>query len=132
MLNHIPTPIIHHYREVNPGKYSGVKHYELEKVSNGKKIFSDQINVSKDRKYANSTPDYWLKIRENGRWSNPITGLFKSGINLVYYGDSQKKQNLILAIFKKNASNVIICYFRNYYTNDISHIIDLTVSKINY
>ncbi|MDT0649753.1 MULTISPECIES: hypothetical protein [Autumnicola] len=123
-----PTPIIHSYKEINPGKYRSVKHYELAEVINGTSLLSETINVQKDRNYAKSMPDYWLKIRQGKKWSRPITGLFKTTVPGIYIGDSQKKKNLILAQFTENKSCITLYYFKNYYTRDLNKLIEQTVS----
>lgn len=117
MATQIPQPIIHSYKEINPGKFKGVRHYELDQVNNGTPVFTDTINVSKDRKFARSNPDYWVKIREGKKWKNPaLTGLFKTDFPCIFHGDSQKKTNLIIVIFTKGASEVKMYFFKDYYT----------------
>ncbi len=129
MATQPPQPIIHSYTEINPGKYAEVKHYELKEVTNGNPILSNLINVSKDRKFARSNPDYWLKIKEGKKWKTPaLTGLFKTEFPYIYKGDSEKKNNLILAIFAKDASQVIIYYFKDFYTRDLKALIGSTIS----
>ena len=124
----IPTPTVHSYTEINPGKYAEVKHYELKEVTNGNKVLSTLINVSKNRKFARSNPDYWLKIREGKKWINPaLTGLFKTNFPFIYKGDSQHRKNLIIAKFTKDASQVNIYYFKDYYTRDLKTLITATV-----
>ncbi len=125
----IPTPTVHSYTEINPGKYAEVKHYELKEVTNGNPILSNLINVSKDRKFARSNPEYWLKIKEGKKWKTPaLTGLFKTDFPYIFKGDSQYKKNLIIAIFTKDASQVNIYYFKDYYTHDLRRLIGATVS----
>jgi len=123
-----PTPTVHSYTEINHGKFSEVKHYELKEVTNGNQVLSNLINVSKDRNFARSNPDYWLKIREGKKWINPaLTGLFKTNFPFIYKGDSQHKKNLIIAKFTKDASQVNIYYFKDYYTRDLKTLITATV-----
>jgi hypothetical protein len=64
MATHIPNPVIHLFKEVNEGKYKSVRHYDLVSVRNGKTQLSEKVNLSKDRKFAQSMPDYWLKKKE--------------------------------------------------------------------
>ena len=91
-----PKPIIHVFKEFNEGKFKGVKHYELITVYNGSTQLSDKINVSKNREFAKSNPDYWIKTKEGNRWSKTnLTGLFKTTINYSYHGDSDFKKNLL-------------------------------------
>ncbi|CAM4091972.1 hypothetical protein [Gillisia limnaea] len=124
----IPTPTVHSYIEINHGKFAEVKHYELKEVTNGNPILSNLINVSKNRNFARSNPDYWLKIREGKKWINPaLTGLFKTSTPLIYYGDHNDKKNLIIVRFSANAEEVIIYYFKDYYTRDLKPLIGATV-----
>ncbi len=124
MATQPPQPIIHSYTEINPGKFAEVKHYELKEVTNGNQILSNLINVSKDRNFAKSNPDYWLKIREGKKWKTPaLTGLFKTDFSFVYKGDSQHKKNLIIVKFSNDASQVSIYYFKDFYTHDLKPLI---------
>ena len=123
----IPTPIIHYFKEVNPGKYRSVKHFQLDQVKNGKSLLTNKINISKDRKFAKSAPDYWLKVREGNKWSKPITGLFKTKKRDVYHGDSQYKKDLIIAQFADQDSKVIVYYYKNFYTGDLHHILNFHI-----
>jgi len=123
MVTNIPQPIIHIYKEVNKGKYKTTKHFELVEVINGKSQLSEMINLSKNRNYALSMPDYWLKIRQGKKWSKNITGLFKTNVKFVYWGDYNFRQNLILFKFSINAETLTIYYFYNYFTNDLSNVL---------
>lgn len=128
MATQIPTPTIHSYTEINPGKYAEVKHYELKEVINGNPVLSNLINVSKDRKFARSNPDYWLKIKEGKKWKTPaLTGLFKTDFPYIYKGDSERKKHLIIAVFAKDASQVNIYHFKEYYPSDLNPVISATV-----
>ena len=62
MATKIPTPVIHIYKEVNNGKYKSVKHFELVTTQNNNPVLPNKINISKDRNFAKSSPQYWLKI----------------------------------------------------------------------
>lgn len=117
-------PIIHVFSEINVGKFKSVKHYELIDVKNGTTQLSNLINISKDRNCAQSMPDYWLKIKNGNKWSNCITGLFKTGIQNIYKGDTQKKKNLIIFKFSDNSETLTAYLFNNYYTRDLSNIIN--------
>ena len=119
----IPTPTVHDFIEINPGKYASVKHYELQEVSNGTSLLADQINISKDRKFAKSCPDYWLKIREGKKWSKPVTGLFKTRQINTFRGDSHFKKHLIILKFSDNESRVKIYYFENFFTKDLDTVL---------
>lgn len=118
-------PVTHVFKEINEGKYKGVKHYELIEVLNGTTQLTELINISKDRNCAQSMPVYWLKIRNGKKWSNCITGLFKTGYNYIYKGDLQKKKHLILFKFSTDAKTLKAYVFENFYTKDISNVLPL-------
>ncbi len=120
MATQTPTPVIHVFKEINEGKYKSVKHYELQEVINGTTLLSNQINISKNRKCALSIPDYWLKIKQGKNWSRCLTGLFKTGVSLIYKGDINHKKHLVLFKFSSNASTQTIHYYKGYYTKDLS------------
>ena len=115
-------PITHVFSEINEGKYKSVKHYELIEVKNGTTQLSEQINISKDRNCAKSMPDYWLKIKNGNKWSKCITGLFKTGLKDIYRGDVDRKKHLVVFRFTDDASVLIIYYYENYYTDDLSNL----------
>lgn len=126
----IPTPTVHHFKEVNPGKYASVKHYQLEQVTNGNSLLSEKINVGKDRKFARSTPDYWLKIKDGNNWSKPITGLFKTSTENLYKGDCNYKKHLLILRFTEDQSRATVYYFRNFYTADLTRVLPLTQQEL--
>ena len=117
------TPIVHHYTEINEGKYKSVKHFELTRTENGTPELSDLINISKDRNCAQSMPEFWLQIREGNKWKKPrLTGLFKTEIEHLYKGDSQKKRNLIIFKFSDTYNHLVVYYFKNYFTKDLREV----------
>lgn len=122
MATKIPKPIIHIYKEVNIGKYKSVKHFELSTTQNGNPILSNKINISKDRSYAKSSPQYWLKIWSGNKWSDWITGLFKTNTRFVYWGDQSNRRNLLLFKFSNDVETVTVFYFQNYFTRDLSQV----------
>ncbi|WP_242133377.1 hypothetical protein [Aestuariivivens marinum] len=115
-------PITHVYKEINVGKYKSVKHYELIEC-NGTQVFSKLINISKNQNCAQSTPIYWLRIREKNKWTNYVTGLFKTCFPSIYKGDTQRKKNLVIFKFSRDESSLIIDFFKGYYTKDLSNIL---------
>ena len=133
MATKIPKPIIHIYKEVNRGKYKTTKHFELAELIDGTSLLSDKLNISKNRKYALSNPDYWLKIWQEKKWSKNITGLFKTNDRFVYWGDHNHRQNLIIFEFSDDASTLTAYYFQNYFTRDLSHVLhfikEYTINK---
>ncbi len=122
MATHKPKPVTHIYKEINKGKYRSVKHFELAEVLNGTSLLSELINISKNRNCAMSMPDFWLKIRQGAKWSNCITGLFKTNKLDFYKGDHNKKQNLLIFKFS-DADTLTVYYFKNYFTNDLSNVL---------
>ncbi len=123
MAAQIPHPVTHIFKEVNKGKYRSVKHFELQEVINGNSLLSEAINISKNRNYALSMPHYWLKIKQGKKWSNCITGLFKTEAKNVYHGDVNKKQHLLLFEFSNDAETVVIHYYQNFFTSNISNLV---------
>ncbi|MBP1840400.1 hypothetical protein J2Z57_003351 [Formosa algae] len=117
-----PQQITHIYKEINEGKYKSVKHYELQKC-NETPVFSTLINISRNQNCAQSMPTFWLKIREGNKWTNYITGLFRTSKRDTYKGDTHRKTNLVIFDFSSNESILTITYFNNYYTNDLRNII---------
>jgi hypothetical protein len=121
----VPKPIIHVFKEFNEGKYKGVKHYELQEVSNGNTLLSNQIHLSLNRKFAKSMPEYWLKIRQGKKWSKCITGVFKTNDETIYFGDVDLKKHLLLFKLSLNARTLKVYYFLDYHTGDLSKVLPL-------
>ena len=115
-------PIIHYFNEINVGKFKSVKHYELKRTENGNTQLSNLINISKNRDFAKSKPDYWLKIKKEKKFSGCLTGLFKTGIKDTFKGDVDSKKHLVVFRFTDDASVLIIYYYENYYTDDLSNL----------
>lgn len=113
------------YNEINIGKYKATKHYELVAIDNPINKLSNLVNISKDRNCAQSMPDYWFKIKQGKKYSNWLTGLFKTNERNVFKGDLDKKKHLILFKFSDNASTLTIKYFENYYTKDLTNLLPL-------
>lgn len=122
----LSAPTIHVYKEINEGKYKGVKHYEIVEVKNGTQKLSDFLNIQKDRGFAKVNPTYWLKVRLFKKWQT-LTGLFYTSICGVFIADKGKnntKEDLIIVQFSNdNDRKLIVYYFKNYYTNDIKKVI---------
>lgn len=121
MATQIPQPVIQIYNEVNIGKFLSTRHYELIET-NFKPVLTDKLNISKDRKCANSRPVYWLKERRENKWSQCLTGLFKTKRCNVYKGDLCKKRHLILFKFSDNRNTLTVFIFCNYYSKDLSEV----------
>jgi hypothetical protein len=120
-----PKPIVHIFKEYNIGKFKTTRHYRLETVLNGINRLTDIINISKDRNCAQSMPEYWVQIRDGNKWKKPrLTGLFKTGVNLIFKGDTQKRTNLVLFKFSDNAETLTIYFYSNFYTKDITTLLN--------
>jgi len=117
------TPIIHVFSEINEGKFKGVKHYNLTQVKNGTTQLHEVINISKNRFFALSNPDYWLKFKDGKKWSKCITGLFKTSKKLIFKGDTDLKTNLLIFKFSDNAKTLTIYFYPDYYTTDLSDLL---------
>lgn len=121
----IPKPTRHVYKEINEGKFKTTKHYAIVEVENGTKKLSDLINISSDRGFAKSAPNFWLKIRVGKRWVN-FTGLFKTSTAGMYFADkgsNNRKEDLIIVKLLDNEKTVVIHYFKNYYTANLDTIL---------
>ena len=120
-LNSKPLELI--YNEVNHGRYNSVKHYETQDASNP---FTNLINIAKDRGFAKSNPNYWLKTKEGKKWSkNALSGLFKTSNEHIFWGDIKsngRKTNTFLVEFSKDAEELKVYYF-DYYTQDVENLI---------
>lgn len=125
MSIHIPTPTIHVYKELNKGKYKITQHYKIVEVKNGVSKLSELLNISKNRNFAQSTPEFWLKIKQGKKWSNYITGLFKIHLKDIYKGDVNKRKHLLIFKFNDKANILVVYYFNNYFTNDLSKVLPL-------
>lgn len=118
----LKTPIKHVYSEINEGKFKTTKHYLINE-SNGKILLSEKLNISLNRGFAKSSPNYWLSVWRN-KWTK-LTGLFYNSKYDFYIGDkghNNKKEDLIIVKFLDYQSTVIVYYFKDYYTNDLDKI----------
>jgi hypothetical protein len=128
MATQTPQPVIHIYKEINGGKHKTVKHYDHIQVKDGSTKLTNLINVSKNQNCAQSMPTYWLKERGAKKWNrNYTTGLFKTSANLIFKGDTDKKKNLVLFKFSDNAKTLTIYLYPNYFTKDLSELIQIIV-----
>ena len=82
-----------------------------------------QINISKDRQCASSNPSYWLKIREENKWSKNITGLFLTKEKNLFRGDHNKRKSLMLFRFSDNAETLTIFFFKDFFTGNLSEVL---------
>lgn len=122
-MTKLKTPITYIFQEININKYTSVKHYEFVSFNGTTNHLSNQLNISKNRKFAQSSPNYWLKIRQDKKWSEWLTGLFKTTSSNIFRGDLQKKKHLLLFKFSKGAETLTVYYFENYFTADLSKVL---------
>jgi hypothetical protein len=126
------TPTIYKYNEINIGKYKSVRHFELVDVD-GSQILTNLLNISQDRQFAKSHPDFWLKTHNGKKWSNPITGLFKTRVDgNVYFGDLEHKKHLILVSLgdTMKSSKIVVYVYQNWYPFHKNEHPKVTASKI--
>ena len=116
-------PVTYIFKEINIGKYTSVKHYELVSHNGIQNNLSTLLNISKNRNFANSIPDYWLKIKQDKKWSKYLTGLFKTSSQNIFKGDLDKRKHLLLFKFSNDADTLTVCYFEDYYTRDLSNVL---------
>lgn len=121
------TPVTYIYKEINIGRYTSVKHYELISESGTTSDLSTHLNISENRNCAQSTPDYWLKKKDGKKWSKYLTGLFKTSTKQVFRGDLQKKKHLLLFRFLDNGHTLKILYFKDYFTRDLTNVLPLII-----
>ena len=105
-------PVIMEYYEISKGKYNGVKHFELTGTKNGNSVLSNKVNISKDRQFSKSKAKYKC-----------LTGLFPTSNGMVYFGDTERKKNLLVFIFSKSGERLTIYFYSNFYPNDIHEFI---------
>jgi len=125
-------PIVHKYKEINVGKYKSVLHFELVDVD-GKQFLTNFLNISQDRQFAKSRPNYWVKTHNGKKWSNPITGLFKTRAEgNVYFGDLERKKHLIVVSLEntKNSTEMVVYVYQNWYPFNKNEHPKVIASKI--
>jgi hypothetical protein len=123
MSTKIPKPSIYIYKEINVGKFSTTKHFELINQNIENNNLTNLIKISKDRGFAKSLPVYWLNTRTDNKWGKRnLTGLFKTSKTNLYKGDIDKKKNLLLFKFSEGANSLTIYCFKDYYTSNLKDI----------
>lgn len=111
--------------------FKEVRHYLSEKPIIEHDFLTETINISKDRKFNNSqNVSYWLRIREQKKWSKVITGLKTTNIPLLYYGDIATSTNgrklprhLLIFHFNSGGSKVTVYLFKDYYPSNNEELI---------
>ncbi|WP_143542337.1 hypothetical protein [Robiginitalea sediminis] len=121
-MGKIPRPVIHLYDEVSPGKFATVRHFQLCETVSKPPALSPHLNIAENRSFAKSNPVYWVKERIGSVWSKKaLTGIWKAPVDGFFYGDSNRRQNLLL--FQFVGEHLRVYFFRDYYTRDISSVI---------
>jgi hypothetical protein len=114
-----PQPLELIYDEINKGKFSTVKHYELVKSSNLNSLIPKKLNIGENRNCARSKPVFWLKIWLDKKWSKPVTGLFNTSISQFHFsGDLDGKTHFLIFHFSKERDKLKILMFPNYFPFD--------------
>lgn len=119
MASILAKPIVLLYKEVDTGKAVTVRYYELTNGAIEQTPFTELIKISKDRGYNKSKATHWLHFRHGKKWSNVISGLFKTSKVMMYRGDYDKKKNLIVLHFSNDWKALRVFYFTDFYKNDI-------------
>lgn len=120
-------PTLYFYKEINQGKFKTTRHFQLENNNKPLKHLSPLLNISENRKFANSNPDYWLKTHNGKKWNKTaLTGLFPVNKKDFYFGDINKKQHLLLFRFIDCLDMLEVYYFENYYTRNIDLLLKTT------
>tara|TARA_R110000851_G_scaffold16233_1_gene52868 strand:+ start:970 stop:1362 length:393 start_codon:yes stop_codon:yes gene_type:complete len=118
------------YKEINVGKFKTTRHYELINFIDPKIKLTKLLNLSKNREFAKSSPIFWLQIRIDNKWQKPrLTGLFKTSLSNVYYGDIDKCKHLLLFNFSDRTNTLTIKYFENYYTANLTSLLPLFIEQ---
>ena len=131
-MQNIPTPTISKFKEINVGKFTSTQHFEIFTHTEIAPE-TEKINLSKDRQFAKSLPNYWLSYRLNKRWRR-VTGLFKVDNTDYYKGDKGYKigeKHLIIALLDSDGREVTIYTFENYYSKDVAQAIQLIQNGFN-
>ena len=121
MVYHSLEPIVLTYNEINQGRYRTTRHFVLVDGQTAYTPLTEKLNVSENRKFAKSNPDYWVKVRRGNKWASPsLTGLFPTNENQLFYGDANKRQSLILFEFVSDEA-LKVYFYRNYYPADVRY-----------
>lgn len=121
MATHNLEAFVFTYNQVNKGKYKSVRHYE--EVTGNTRHFK-YVNISENRNFAKSKPEFWFKVRNGKKWGKPLTGLFKTDYPNIYKGDLQKRTHLILFQFLENGDKLKIVVFNQFFTPHINPLIE--------
>jgi len=119
-----PTPVTHIFKEINKGKYSAVKHYELSEVKNGESLLESTVQIANNRAFAKSKPIYWFTHRKNNKLVIPrLTGLFATDKPNIFNGDIDNKTNLVLFAVDEVNDILKVHYYKDFFTHNITPIL---------
>ena len=123
MATQIPKHLKCVFTEINAGKYRTVRHYEPKEGITNNGLFSDLINVSNNRAFAKSNPEFWVKCKKGKKWDYPLTGLFKTEIDNVFKGDLYHKAHLLIMHFSSDYTTVTAYLFPDFYTRNLEPLL---------
>lgn len=112
---------VHKFTEI-PTEYKEVRHYQRTHGVHSENV-KEFVNISLQRHFNKSqNVSFWYKTahKENGKrgaWSKPITGLFRTKYEGVYYGDIQKnghKTQLLFFVFDEYFKRLVIVEYPSY------------------
>lgn len=107
----VPTPVVMEFHLSTT--YTTTRHYTL---TQGCDLYTQQINLSINRGYSKALYTYSLRVRQNGKWSPQITGLFATQDPNIYYGDTENKKNLLIVRFFAHGTRLRLYHFSGFYT----------------
>ncbi|MCF1421041.1 hypothetical protein [Mangrovimonas futianensis] len=115
----------YNYKEVNVGKYSTTRHFELVYHSGENDIFSEKIKITNDRGFAKSNPDYWVTEKNDRKWNKQtLSGLFKTDISNIYHGDTKRGKTLLIFEFLKDEHELNLYYVENHTRKDLDQVLN--------
>lgn len=107
--------------------FKEVRHFDL---ISGPTVFSNKINLSRNRGFSNAKYAYSLKKRLENKWSPQLTGLFTTSHPDVFYGDTDKQSNLVIAVFDDGGNRVTLHYFYDFYPTSVGDYVVNYVQSI--
>lgn len=125
----------HHFQEV-PTKYKEVRHYQLN--GDPSEVVKEFANISVQRFFNHSQGvAFWYKAAttHHGKrtaWSNPVTGLFSTSYNNIFYGDislNGRRVQLLFFAFSEDFTRLLIVEFPTYPINQ--NIITSELKSLN-
>lgn len=111
------------------------KVYELREVRNGNATLTQTVRIEDYNGKSNATViKEYFRLRNTKNWntSEKVTGLRKSKIERLYYGDRLYfgKKNLITFYFNHDRTKMCVDYYRSFYPNTPTILHDILDRKI--